>query len=114
MSTLFVDDESELLMLAEEFFAMAKIPIITSSTSNEAKEIIKKENIDLLFTDLNLDDGNGAELCKLVTEKNPNARIYIISGSHEAHIKEQFEVPENTKFLPKPFEIDQLIKIAKS
>ena len=61
---LFVDDEESILNVASEYFNRQGYQTLTASNGLEALEILKKENVDCCFTDINMPEMNGLDLAE--------------------------------------------------
>mgnify|MGYP000205061465 CR=1 FL=1 len=53
-------------------------------TAKNCFDFIAKNEIDLLFLDINLPDGNGTDLCKKIKESYPAVTILALSNLNEA------------------------------
>lgn len=53
--------------------------IAACATLNEALDILQRQEIDLLMTDLNLPDGHGIEAIRLLRSRHPDADAMVIS-----------------------------------
>lgn len=53
--------------------------ILTSFTIEEAKDIISKNNIDMMILDLNLPDGDGLDFIKYLRDKNNPIPIMLLT-----------------------------------
>ena len=79
---LIVDDEVELLQLADQYLRDLGYHTCLAENATQALEILAKEKgIDLLFSDVVMPGGiNGYELAQRATELKPNLRILLSSG----------------------------------
>ena len=77
---LVVDDDEQIRTLFEKFFSEAGYAVRLAETGEEALKILKKENIHVMFLDLNLPGMNGVELCRQIRKDNPIACIYAVTG----------------------------------
>ncbi len=78
---LFVDDEE---MILEVYTALLEdeeeFEIFTALNGEEGFSIFKKENIQVVFTDLKMPIMNGIEMCKKIRKKNPICLIHAVTG----------------------------------
>ncbi len=84
---LFVDDEAMLLKLYEIFFNKKsdKWKVYICSTPDKVNEIIRNFPIDIVVSDYNMKNMNGAQVLKKVVEKFPwVVRIIITASYNEA------------------------------
>jgi DNA-binding NtrC family response regulator len=82
MNILCVDDDPVyLLVLRTTLVRFNKIDTIRfTDTGEKALEIIQKEKIDCLLTDLNLPGISGLDLLKKLREVNERSEVLVISG----------------------------------
>lgn len=77
---MVVDDEKAILNLLNQVFSKAGYVVLTAENGKQAIEIIEKENISVMFFDLNMPGMNGIELCRAVKKQIPISIIYAITG----------------------------------
>ncbi|MFI3322022.1 MAG: LytTR family DNA-binding domain-containing protein [Rikenellaceae bacterium] len=107
MRCLAVDDEPLALSILENF--CKKIPSIellaTAADGIEAVEILKKEEVDLLFIDINMPHMSGIEVVKMLE----NPPMVIFTTAYQNYALEGFEVSA-IDYLLKPFSFDRFFK----
>lgn len=108
MNTIIVDNEKKIVegleILLNSF--LPEINIVGSAgTIAGALSLIKQSNIDLLFLDIELDDGTGMELLKQI--KNRNFQVIFITA-YDQYAIEAFKYSA-IDFLLKPIDPDDLI-----
>ncbi len=60
---------------------------------NEALEIIKKQDIDIIITDINMPEMSGVELSRIIKTNHPNLKIIVISiYNNKAIVNEMIEI----------------------
>lgn len=110
LKILIVEDElsiaKRIQRLTKEIVGSNLASMETRQSVNEALEYIKKNNIDLLFLDLNLSGANGFDVLKRVLAES--FETVIISAYREKAI-EAFEYGVSD-FVPKPFTKERLEK----
>ena len=108
---LIVEDEVQVLVLAESILQHAGYETLSASTLAEADSIVQSENkIDLIFTDLGLGDQAeaGLELGQSASQARPGIPILYTSGrSLTDGMRSLFSEP--CAFLPKPYTDHNLI-----
>ena len=77
---MVVDDELSIRKLLDRFFSKKGYDIITAESGEEALEILKGENIQVMFLDLKLPGMNGIDLCRQIRKDNSIACIYAMTG----------------------------------
>jgi DNA-binding NtrC family response regulator len=83
--------------------------IITVENGEEAIEILKKESISLLVTDLKMPKLNGFHLLAYMNENHPEIPCVVITAYGTPKIKERLE-QEVLHYIEKPFEPDDLAR----
>ncbi len=105
---LVVDDEQPILRLLSQMFTKAGYTVRTAESAIDALKIVEKENIPVMFFDLNMPEMSGIELCKKVKEQMPMSIIYAITGyaslfelsdCREAGFEDYFKKPVNVSVL---------------
>ena len=91
---LIVDDESALRELGADLLGQEGYQIFLAENGIEALEILEKENIDLVLSDIIMPIMDGHILAEKVKTLYPDIKIQLISG----YIKPE-EVPERNKEL---------------
>ena len=61
-SILFVDDEEEILEILVDLFSEEGYDLHTATRVDEAIDIVDKNPVDFVLTDLKLPDASGSEL----------------------------------------------------
>ena len=108
---LLVDDEENFLELGREALSIVGYNVLTAPNAETALELYKKElgKIDIILLDIAMPGIGGLICIDRLIEINPEAKIIIISG----YSKEIMSVSQQAKtksFLPKPFNISDLLQ----
>ena len=105
---LVLDDELAILTALEKVFSRAGYTAFLAETAEEALGILEKENINVMFLDLNLPGMNGVELCRKIRKDRPIAVIHAVTGyaslfelsdCREAGFDDYFTKPANMEML---------------
>lgn len=108
ITTIIIEDEIENVNILKHFLNSycSEIEVIdTASTVKEAYKKITKNNIDLIFLDIMLEDGTGFELLELI--KNKNIPV-IFTTAYSEHALKAFKYSA-VDYLLKPIKIDELV-----
>lgn len=81
--------------------------VLAAYTIREAKEIFKKEAIDLVISDITLPDGNGLEFGKTVRERSNVLLIYLTAMDQEIDIVNGYDTGADD-YITKPFSVNIL------
>ncbi len=77
---LIVDDEKDILRALEFILSRDGYTVTTASRGEEALEKIKKEEFDLVLTDLRMEGIDGIEVLRRVKELNPLTMVVIMTA----------------------------------
>ena len=115
---LIVDDESHIRMLIEQTLEELEengVEFFTAENGEQALEIIKTENPQLVFLDVMMPKMNGMEVCRRVKKELAIEGVYIIlltaKGQEVDRLKGQ-EVGADV-YMTKPFDPEALLNKAR-
>ncbi|MBW7894908.1 MAG: response regulator [Opitutaceae bacterium] len=77
---LHLDDEADIRDLLSAFLIGKGYRVISASTLHEALDIVAHQPVDLLITDLQLDEADGLETIRRIREKCPDTPVIILTG----------------------------------
>ena len=77
---LVVDDEVAIRDMFEQAFGRAGYLVRSVEDAEEALEVLKNEDIHLMFLDLKLPGMNGVELCRQLRKNRPMDVVYALTG----------------------------------
>ena len=111
---LVVDDEKAIINLLKQAFSRAGYEVRVAESAENALDILEKENLQVMFFDLNLPQMSGLELCKVVKKNMPMSVIYAITGY--ASLFELAECREAgfEDYFKKPVKISNLLNAAET
>jgi DNA-binding response OmpR family regulator len=107
---LLVDDNKEMLeVLSEEL--NEKYQIITALNGQQALELLLKENIDLVISDVMMPVMDGFELCKTIKSDFEHSHIPVILLTAKNTLKSKIEGLElgADVYIEKPFDVEHLL-----
>ncbi len=111
---LVVDDEEYIRDIVKIALSKADYIVHEAAGAEEALEILKQEQILVMFLDLGLDDMNGFELCEKIRKGNPDAIIYALTGHAGLFPPNEFKHSGFDEYFQKPFSPKDLIKIVNN
>ncbi len=105
---LVVEDELMLRMRAVDIVEDAGFLPVEAVNADEAIQILEsRDDISVLFTDIQMPGSmDGLRLAHLVHTRWPHIKIILVSG--QIAVTEE-DRPEDSKFFPKPIEIQQMV-----
>ena len=109
-TVLVVDDESALLELSCQILDDHGYHTLQAGSGSEALEILEKQTVDLLLSDVIMPKMNGYQLAEIVTEKYPKIKIQMVSGFSDDRNIELENDQLHKRQLDKPFSSAELLK----
>lgn len=104
------DDKGSLILLCHTLRSVFKCEVRVASGGKEAKEIMKRDDISVVFTDLSMPDMDGWKLLEVIRSDQRTSSIVVIAVT--AHVmagdKERVLAGGFDGFLGKPYYPTQL------
>jgi len=101
---LVVDDEPALTQLACDILGAKGYRVISAENGEEALQILAKEKVDLVLSDILMPKMDGYELLEAIDKLYPGLPVQLTSGFAEPHKHE-----EGLSILLKPYEVNTLL-----
>ncbi len=105
---LFVDDDKDILMMVEQYLQMQGYDISTVNSGLKALDLIRDQDIHIIFTDYKMPEFNGLELLAAVKQYKPNIEVIIVTGYGSMESAVQAMKFGCYDYLQKPFKLDHL------
>jgi len=105
---LFVDDDTTILSLVEEYLTAFDYRISVVDNGLKALELIKDKDFDVVFTDFKMPDINGLELLAVIKEYRPLTEVIIVTGHGTMESAVQAMKYGSYDYIQKPFKLDVL------
>ncbi len=115
---LIVDDESHIRMLIEQTLEDLEdegVELLFAENGEQALDIIKKEEPNLVFLDVMMPKMNGMEVCQKVKKELNLSHVYIIlltAKGQEVDRQKGLEMGAD-RYMTKPFDPDEMLAIAE-
>ncbi|MCW7753834.1 response regulator [Desulfobotulus sp. H1] len=77
---LFVDDETSILEIAQEYFQHKGYRVLTAENGMQALDILGKEPVDCCFTDINMPGMDGLELAEHIRNMDNTLPVIVMTG----------------------------------
>jgi len=107
---LYIDDEVDLLELAASFFEEDNLPIETCSDFNQALDLIRNHQFDIIISDAKMPTGSGHELFALIKKENLfHGKSILVTG----HLEESEQEVNYDLIIYKPIQFQDLIDTVK-
>ncbi len=109
---LVVDDEPDIRRLVGDALQLEGYRVRTAGDGREALQRVAEEPPDLILLDLMMPVMDGRQFCRMLTHtprRGDHERIPIILLSADRHLREQAAELGVAGYLPKPFDLDDLL-----
>ena len=98
---LIVEDDSFLNKMLDYNLTADGYGVTSALNARTAAEAIRQREFDLVLLDINLPDGNGFELCKLIKPQHPDTIvIFLTANDQESDQIRGYEVRVRSPFQP--------------
>jgi putative two-component system response regulator len=108
LSILVVDDEDICKTFLQDYFQIMGYLFKGASSANEALEIISRDKIDLVVSDIKMKGGNGIDLMQEAHKNYPDIPFIIMTGYASDYSYEDIIDAGASDFLAKPFSLGEL------
>ncbi|MCM8541479.1 MAG: response regulator [Lentisphaeraceae bacterium] len=109
---LFVDDEVLILYMINEFFKeFGDFEVFTARNGEEALEVMKREEISVIVTDIQMPIMNGLQLCKEIRKFDQTASVIALTAFQKLFKYMRFREEGFDDCLKKPFDPEELQEV---
>lgn len=77
---LIVEDDSNVRKLLHDLLEDQGFTVLGTASISQAQEMLEKEGVDLLISDIHLQDGNGLDFLKKVRETGKSQKMIVMTG----------------------------------
>lgn len=106
---LIVDDEESVQRILMRIVKKIERECTTTSSAEEARQIMKKKVFDLILCDIKLPGESGIDFIKHVASRYPETAIIMVSGVEDTEVAETAIEIGAYGYIIKPFKPSQLI-----
>jgi len=110
---LVVDDEKSIRKTFEIFLKKEGYMVHLAEDVTTALDILDKNDIDVVFTDIIMPRITGIELLSMIKEKNPDIPVVIMTGEPTVETAKKSVKDQAHDYLIKPVSKESLLKSAK-
>lgn len=113
---LIVDDDTNFLLSVQEGlkFYLPDTELMSATTGEEALEILKKSQIDVVITDLKMPGMSGLELLSEISRNYPRTAVIFITAFGTPEVKSEAQKRGAVKYMEKPIELESLAEAIQS
>lgn len=108
---LVVDNEEPICINLKLSLSFMGYKVVTAKDGLEALGLYKKNDFDLVLTDVLMPEMDGLQLYDEIKKKNPDAIVYIMSGTYKEEEIRQKLKKGVAGYIQKPFNLDYLLRI---
>jgi DNA-binding NtrC family response regulator len=109
---LFVDDEEKVLKALQRGLLDEPYSCLFANSGKEALDILEKNEVHVICTDMRMPEMNGLELLKIVKEKYPMIVRLVLSGyTQVGMLLTAINQGEIFKFITKPWKLEEEFKL---
>jgi DNA-binding NtrC family response regulator len=112
-NVLIVEDDSILLEVTSAALVAVAANIFTAASAEDALDILRSENIDLVISDIRLPGLDGLSMLRQAREEHPGVRCVLITGHGSMETAIEALRLGAVDFLTKPVDIEDLRQIAR-
>lgn len=108
---LLAEDDYDTANILKLMLQRVNMEVITAANGEVAFEFFKKEDFDLIISDVKMPKIDGPQLKKMIRQINHDIPILFISGFEKQTTKDIAKDDKNAYFLSKPFKQSDIIGI---
>lgn len=110
---LLVDDEENFVNTLAERMTMRKVPSKVVYSGEEALQVVKTQEPDVMILDLRMPGIDGMEVLRKVKASNPKVQVIILTGHGTELDEEEAQKLGAFHYHKKPIDIDELLGTVK-
>lgn len=110
-SVLVVDDEQSLREMLEILLSHAGYEVSLASSGQEALDLFKKKDFQVVLTDIRMKPMDGLTLLKAIKERNPQTEVIMISAFANPETAMEAMNEGAYDLFPKPFNNKELLQV---
>ena len=112
-TVLFVDDEEKVLRSLKRGLLDEPYKTLFASSGKEALEILQRNQVHVIVTDMRMPEMSGLELLRAVKEEYPNVIRMVLSGyTQVSTLLTAINQGEIFRFITKPWKLEEEFKPA--
>jgi len=106
---LIIDDDREMVRLLQEELGRQGFEVLPAGSGAEGLEILRDQSVDVVVTDLRMDELDGMEILRATGDLRPEAKVIVITAFGSIDSAIQAVKAGAFHYLSKPFEVDELV-----
>ena len=105
------DDPTTLQLLSMALSKRDEFEVLTAGDGKAAVDLLKREEIDLVITDLYMPVLNGLQFLRHINEKHPGMRAIVLTGRGTSEIESKIKSLGDFQYYEKPMDIHVLVEV---
>jgi DNA-binding NtrC family response regulator len=111
---LVLDDESVIRDICRRLLQREGLSCDLAANVSQAEDLLKKsQSYSLLITDLRLPDGNGIDFIQQFKQRQPGAKVMVVTGSPLLLTQVPEETKKDWQCLTKPFDMHEFVQAVR-
>ena len=111
---IVVDDDRSIRVVISTALTRAGYNVKSSGTAAGMWRLVESDFADVLITDVGLPDGDALDILPKLQKNNPNLKIIVMSARTTLLTAVRAEKKGAFEYLPKPFDLDELLNLVSS
>jgi ATP-dependent Lon protease len=111
---LVVDDEEMTRKNLDHVLTREGYAVMTAASGGEALNLLKKHNVEVIITDLKMENVDGMGVLASAKEKDPSTEVIMISGYATVSTAVEAMKKGSYYYLSKPFKLDEIRSTVKA
>jgi CheY-like chemotaxis protein len=108
MNILIVEDHQDTRRVLSNLLGRAEHEVISASGATEALQLLANMRVNVLLSDIGLEDGDGLELVAKAKRLQPKIKAIALTGRTSAQDHERGRKAGFDHYLTKPFDFHEL------
>jgi two-component system nitrogen regulation response regulator GlnG len=108
-----IDDDASIRWVLEKALQQAAMQVNCFETADDALDALKRATPDAIITDIRMPGMNGLDFLKFLSEHHPTIPVIIMTAHSDLDSAVLSYQGGAFEYLPKPFDIDEAVNLAK-
>ena len=118
VTVLYIDDDKAIARMMIEVLTALGLKVHSALTTAEADDILKKEKVDVICCDIQMEPEDGLTYCRRIHSTGPHAPLILLSAGIDAETTAAAQKAGAADCLSKPFDIMEvhrrIVEVAKA
>ena len=103
INILVVDDELMMRNLLEKILSRDGYKVITAENGQDALEVLQKDKVDIVISDMKMPEMNGFELLKIIKNEYPEIGMIMMTAYGDTYTVKDALLLGADEYITKPF-----------